>query len=655
MAPVKFARIVSYSSEDPIHKADNLLNPQSTKKWKCKTMGEKQAIAILQLSRQVQINAVDIGNEYSAFVEVFAAKSSNPDEYKVLLPAVCMMSIQDSKQGVGINSVRFFKAESLLHADETWDRIKVVCSQPYNKCVQYGLAFITLHSATPEKVAEQTNTSTNSIANTQSPSSQKLGNFVLKDDPNESSPISLGNWFSKRKAISPPKEHVKVPKTSLASTIKDDSSPQLVKADKPKKPKKKKDDDLNGKIEVKTTDNGGARRAAGGPLMYVSDDDAKTNDGNSSSSTKNIKPSTTISQKNGQRKDVKKDTNGKDKKKDRDSQESKDSKDKKDTLKKIQTPLTPSNSQSSNPKYRTKPFHKLLEGVTFVISGFENPLRSDLRNQALEMGALYKANWESNCTHLICAFPNTPKCRSVQSLNGKIVTKDWISDCYNQCKRLPWRRYALLRADQGQSESEEEIHEEIQNKKISISLFQATASLSQATTSSSQATSALFQDTPTLSQASINSSKATPNSSQASNISSQAIARSSQSQSDSDTDIDDGPEFSVKLTRRKFPTIFQNMSFFIHSSLEDSLKNKLFRYITTYGGYCLCDGQSKHTPIPRPKADRNFDYICAETLNQDMRIKYAKSIWVKSDWIWECVEHEKLIANDKYKIKMETD
>uniref|UniRef100_A0A8D9FJF3 DNA repair protein XRCC1 n=1 Tax=Cacopsylla melanoneura TaxID=428564 RepID=A0A8D9FJF3_9HEMI len=85
MAPVKFARIVSYSSEDPIHKADNLLNPQSTKKWKCKTMGEKQAIAILQLSRQVQINAVDIGNEYSAFVEVFAAKSSNPDEYKMCI------------------------------------------------------------------------------------------------------------------------------------------------------------------------------------------------------------------------------------------------------------------------------------------------------------------------------------------------------------------------------------------------------------------------------------------------------------------------------------------------------------------------------------------------------------------------------------------
>jgi XRCC1 N terminal domain. len=46
-------------------------------------MGEKQAVAILQLSSQVQINGIDIGNEFSAFVEVFVAKSSNPDDYKV--------------------------------------------------------------------------------------------------------------------------------------------------------------------------------------------------------------------------------------------------------------------------------------------------------------------------------------------------------------------------------------------------------------------------------------------------------------------------------------------------------------------------------------------------------------------------------------------
>lgn len=72
-----------------VHKADNLLNPESTKKWKCKSMGEKQAVAILQLSSQVQINGIDIGNEFSAFVEVFVAKSSNPDDYKVSQTKLC--------------------------------------------------------------------------------------------------------------------------------------------------------------------------------------------------------------------------------------------------------------------------------------------------------------------------------------------------------------------------------------------------------------------------------------------------------------------------------------------------------------------------------------------------------------------------------------
>lgn len=61
-------------------------------------MGEKQASAILQLSKQVHINALDIGNEYAAFVEVFAAKSSNPDEYKVSKTSHCVASTSINRQ-----------------------------------------------------------------------------------------------------------------------------------------------------------------------------------------------------------------------------------------------------------------------------------------------------------------------------------------------------------------------------------------------------------------------------------------------------------------------------------------------------------------------------------------------------------------------------
>ena len=63
------------------------------------------------------------------------------------------------------------------------------------------------------------------------------------------------------------------------------------------------------------------------------------------------------------------------------------------------------------------------EGVVFALSGFVNPERGILRSQALEMGAEYQPDWNSNCTLLVCAFPNTPKFRQVEADGGTIVSK----------------------------------------------------------------------------------------------------------------------------------------------------------------------------------------------------------------------------------------
>lgn len=50
---------------------------------------------------------------------------------------------------------------------------------------------------------------------------------------------------------------------------------------------------------------------------------------------------------------------------------------------------------------RRKPFGKLMEDVVFVISGFQNPLRGNIRSLALEMGAKYFPDWNDRCTHLM--------------------------------------------------------------------------------------------------------------------------------------------------------------------------------------------------------------------------------------------------------------
>jgi len=45
--------------------------------------------------------------------------------------------------------------------------------------------------------------------------------------------------------------------------------------------------------------------------------------------------------------------------------------------------------------------HMLMKKVVFVLSGFENPERSNLRDKAIEMGATYKPDWTKECTHLM--------------------------------------------------------------------------------------------------------------------------------------------------------------------------------------------------------------------------------------------------------------
>lgn len=42
-----------------------------------------------------------------------------------------------------------------------------------------------------------------------------------------------------------------------------------------------------------------------------------------------------------------------------------------------------------------------MENVVFVLSGFQNPLRSELRNKATSMGAIYSEDWNKKCTHLM--------------------------------------------------------------------------------------------------------------------------------------------------------------------------------------------------------------------------------------------------------------
>ncbi|KAH7302793.1 hypothetical protein KP509_23G087000 [Ceratopteris richardii] len=68
-------------------------------------------------------------------------------------------------------------------------------------------------------------------------------------------------------------------------------------------------------------------------------------------------------------------------------------------------------------------FSKIMDGVTFVLSGFVNPERAELREKVMQMGGQYCPDWGDDCTLLICAFLNTPKFNQVKKQNGTIVSK----------------------------------------------------------------------------------------------------------------------------------------------------------------------------------------------------------------------------------------
>ncbi|KAK6787467.1 hypothetical protein RDI58_015992 [Solanum bulbocastanum] len=112
-------------------------------------------------------------------------------------------------------------------------------------------------------------------------------------------------------------------------------------------------------------------------------------------------------------------------------------------------------------------FSKLMEGVVFVLSGFVNPDRGTLRSQALEMGAKYQPDWNSESTLLICAFSNTPKFRQVEADNGTIVSKEWITECYKQRKLVEIETYLMHAGKPWKHQSVS--HESSQDQKPSTS------------------------------------------------------------------------------------------------------------------------------------------------------------------------------------------
>ncbi|EAT45954.1 AAEL002782-PA, partial [Aedes aegypti] len=529
MPNVVFKSVESFSSEDPNFPASNLL-AKEVRKWKCRDAGEKNAFIILRLEKPMTINGIDVGNEHSAFVEVLVARSgpTNPEFKEILLTSSFMTPIE-SRNSTNINRVRCFTQDALIEAVARgqWDLIKIICTQPFNSRVQYGLSFVTLHCPTIKEATEKQ----------EEPKIMKLGRFNIReespdsDEGNNSASALFARWKENRNGTEGSPKKVNI---STAAAIRNASTPAAVKnrqstpvvSKKPvaitpktkprlfddddddeevaKKPLNRnrdsllydKDDDKpNEKLEkkmaedrarvqrekdVKDKDKRDRSLAEKKPKAAHDTSAAKFKDflfEDPSTAGKGESPVRTSSSQEKRRRSRSPPTAEKPKHKRQDQHDESKSEDKKkrpsDSPARKADPSIKERTDSSKkqakhhlsadeeegdrrkpPTY--KPFNKLLEHVVLVISGIQNPDRANLRNQALAMGAKYKSDWDSSCTHLICAFKNTPKYNQVHG-KGKIVKKDWIERCHALRKRLSWRKFALDLNDAEQTDSEGEI------------------------------------------------------------------------------------------------------------------------------------------------------------------------------------------------------
>ncbi|XP_058041250.1 protein XNDC1N [Ahaetulla prasina] len=153
MAPLRIRCVVSFSSQDPKYPVENLLLEEGVQPWLCCPLDRsRQLRAELQLEQAGCIGYIDVGNSGSAFLQIEVGRSSWPPDrdYLTLLPTTTLMMPADARLDRNRSGVRMFKEGDLLASTlaEKWDRVRLTCSQPFNRHAQFGLTFI--HIRTPE-------------------------------------------------------------------------------------------------------------------------------------------------------------------------------------------------------------------------------------------------------------------------------------------------------------------------------------------------------------------------------------------------------------------------------------------------------------------------------------------------------------------------
>uniref|UniRef100_A0A8C8ZK16 DNA repair protein XRCC1 n=1 Tax=Prolemur simus TaxID=1328070 RepID=A0A8C8ZK16_PROSS len=629
MPEIRLRHVVSCSSQDSTHCAENLLKADTYRKWRAAKAGEKTISVVLQLEKEEQIHSVDIGNDGSAFVEVLVGSSAGgagEQDYEVLLVTSSFMSPSESRSGSNPNRVRMFGPDKLVQAaaEKRWDRVKIVCSQPYSKDSPYGLSFVRFHSPPDKDEAE---------APAQKVTVTKLGQFRVKEEDESASSLRPGAlFFSRINKTSPATASDPAGPSYAAATLQASSaacstspvSRAVGGTSKPQEsPKGKRKLDLN-QEERKTPSKPSAQLltpAVKRPKLPVPTHTTAT------------APAPVPAPAQGA------------------------------------MPGKPRGEGTEPRGHRAGPqeLGKILQGVVVVLSGFQNPFRSELRDKALELGAKYRPDWTPDSTHLICAFANTPKYSQVLGLGGRIVRKEWVLDCHRMRRRLPSRRY-LMAGPGSSSEDEEGSHSGSSGDeapKLPRKHPQAKTKPPQTAGPSSpqkpptpeetKAASPVPQeDTDTEGEKAEGQDNGAEDSGDTEDELRRVAEQREQRQppgqgengedpyagsTDENTDNEDHPA-SPDLPVPELPDFFQGKHFFLYGEFPGDERRKLIRYVTAFNG-SLEDYMSDRVQfvITAQEWDPSFE----EALMDNPSLAF-----VRPRWIYSCNEKQKLLPHQLY-------
>ncbi|XP_053950988.1 DNA repair protein XRCC1 [Anastrepha ludens] len=638
-----FKSVREVSSEDCKYPAENLLK-QPSKKWKTKSVGERLAYVILELNEPQTITGIDIGNEHSAFIEVLVSKTScNAKDFTDILVTCSFMTLIESKNSTNPNRVRCFNKDALVSTagSEKWQFIKIICTQPFNKHIQYGISFIKIH------VESDIEKSKVSIAKVSEPkgigmknssaslNTSSLGIFKLREESPESDSEISTSLFKRWKASElsdikhTPQESV-TPRKPSCLTYNSDRIFNACSSQSVKPNQQKDEEDLKNRKSPQCLDRNRQDLAFGNEEKIVDEEVRKKRQRLSESielEREQMRP------KNDNLKIQK---------------ENKKAVLTSTQLVNVKSPVF-DNKIISNTKnkgdacskkdvkdriYRL--FNQLLKGTVLVISGIQNPDRSNLRDMALAMGAKYRADWESGCTHLICAFKNTPKYNQVKG-KGKIVTRSWIEDCNKQKKCLPWRRYALNGSDLNQPESEEEVLDESLRPNALPVVKNNSKNVDVNTTDSLHSARSSNEIISTISSGS-DTEDDIERVLQNKRSHCTAEANETRSAFDASTEEEDFLAKKVKIEANlKGGMILKGLVFFICEDITSAERKIVENLIKTNGGTISFEMNEAQ-------------YLISNGLSTDkIRSKYGSL--VKPDWIYECNDMEIKVPINKYLCK----